>query len=91
MTQLLASISTWYKGKDPFALLQAAYLVLATALLLVAALIGLMNTNAGQAIVFYAFIAALTFVGNGVLWALLKTFLLPTIEKRAKPSSSRKK
>lgn len=91
MQNVYSYIAKWSKDRDAFAKLQGAYGVLAVALLLVAALVGLMNASLGQAIVFYAFVAALTFVGNGVMWAVLKTFVVPAVEKHAPKTTTRKK
>lgn len=91
MQHVYIYIAKWNKNSDAFAKLQAAYGVLAGILFLGAAFISLVNANLGQAIVFYSFIALLTFIANGVMWALLKTFIMPAIERRAPKVTSRKK
>lgn len=91
MQDLYAKLATWNKEHDSFAKLQAVYATLAIALLLVAAITGLLNASLGQAILFYAAIAALTFIGNGVVWAIVRTFVIPFIESHAPKSTTRKK
>lgn len=76
-------LQKWNNEKDAFSKLQSAYAVLAIVLFLVAAIIGLINPNLGQSIIFFSLIAFLVFVGNAVVWALLQTFIVPIAPKPA--------
>lgn len=91
MQNVYTYLAKWSKNRDAFAMLQGAYGVLAAVLLLIAAFVSLLNASLGQAIIFYAFVAALTFVGNGVMWAILKTFVVPAVEKHTPKTTTRKK
>ena len=59
--------------------------------LLVAGVVGLMNANLGQSILFLAFVLAMAFIGNGVVWALLQTFVVSPLEKKASAAKARKR
>lgn len=80
---------TWNTQHDSFTKLQHAYITIAIAALLVAGIIGLINYSLGQSILFIAVCALFIFIANGVVWALLRTFLAPEPKKAA--SSTRKK
>ena len=90
MHPIMKYLTKWNSSTDNLAKLQAAYGVLALATLLIAGLVSLIHYNLGQSILFLAIVFGLTFIGNGVVWALVRTFALPHIEK-AKPTSTRKK
>lgn len=83
-------LAKWNKGNDSLAKLQGTYAVLAIAMVLLAGLVSLINQNLGQSILFLAFVLLLTFIGNGIVWSLLRTFVVPHI-KESKPSTTRKK
>ncbi len=70
--------------------MQGAYLVVAAALFIIAAFTSLIHPPLGQAILFLALVAILTFIGNGVIWSLVYTFVVPYLEKR-KVVTKRKK
>ncbi len=91
MQNIYAKLAVWNKSNDPLEKLQGVYAVLALTLLVVAALTSLINASLGQAVLFYAAIAALTFIGNGVVWAVVRTFVVPYIEKRTPKQTTRKK
>lgn len=91
MQQLFTYLAQWNKTRDSFAKLQAAYAALAIGLVVVAGIVGLLNSGLGRALAFYAFISLLVFIGNGVLWAIIKTFIIPVIEKNAPAPKTRKK
>jgi len=90
MDTLYTFLAAWNKKSDNLAKLQGAYAVLAVVLFVVAGITSLAQPQLGQSILFFAMVAGLTFVGNGVIWALLRTFAIPHIEKN-KPAASRKK
>lgn len=83
MQNVFKFLAKWNTNSDSLAKVQSVYLVLAVALVFIAGLIALVSPAAGQTAAFYALIAALTFVGNGVIWALVKTFAIPYIERHA--------
>ena len=90
MQSVYTFLAKWNKGSDPLGKIQAAYALIALALIFIAGIIALISPALGQSAAFYALIAALTFVGNGVIWAIIRTFVVPHIEANA-PKSSRKK
>ena len=99
MDSIYKFLAKWNSQADSFAKVQGVYAVLAVALLFLAAFVSLAQSNLGQTILFYAFIATLTFIGNGVIWAIVKTFVVPHIEDhttvapkpQAKPKAVNKK
>jgi cell division protein FtsW (lipid II flippase) len=78
----------WSTQHDSFTKLQHAYITIAILALLIAGIIGLINHPLGQSILFIAVCALLIFIANGVVWALLRTFLSPKADKSV---STRKK
>ena len=90
MQSLYTFLAKWNKDTDSLAKVQGAYAVLAIVMLLVAGLVSLASPNLGQSMLFFAVVLGLTFIGNGVMWALVRTFALPHIEKSA-PKPTRKK
>lgn len=89
MKPVMDSLEKWNKKNDSIGKLQGAYATLAIIALLVAGVVGLINDNLGQSILFFAFVLAMAFVGNGVVWALLQTFVVARFEKPA--AKTRKK
>lgn len=81
MKQIALYLADWHKRTDSLEKLQGTYGALAIAMLLIAGLISLINPNLGQSMLFFAIVLGLTFIGNGVVWALVRTFVIPTIEK----------
>lgn len=74
----------WNKSHDGRTKLQYAYGVAALGLVIVAGLVGLVNYNLGQSILFIAALLALIFIANAVLWALLESFVISKLTKRKK-------
>ncbi len=87
MQPLYEFLREWNKNTDNFAKVQATYLSLAVVLLFLAAFISLINQSLGQSVLFLAFVAGLTFIGNGVIWSLVRTFVVPRLERSKKPKS----
>ena len=80
---LLAAWNSTYTDRTK---LQHTYLVLTVLTVIVAGIIGLINYQLGQSLLFLAIVLALVFIGNGVVWALLYTFVIPrNAERSAKP------
>lgn len=90
MQSLYTFLAKWNKTTDSLAKVQGTYAVLAVSLLLIAGLVSLMHRNLGQSILFLAIVAGLAFVANGVIWAIVRTFVVPHIEEK-KPTPTRKK
>ena len=74
-------LKKWNTQTDSLTKIQGAYAVIAITLLLLGGLVSLVQSSLGQMIAFYAIIAGLTFVANGVIWALIKTFVVPRLEE----------
>lgn len=81
MQEFKKSLVAWNKKTDNFAKLQAGYAALAAGLFLLAGIVGLIQYSLGQTLLFFALILTLTFVANGVMFALIRTFIAPTIER----------
>ena len=77
MKSIRTLLSDWNATYSDRSKLQHAYAVLAVASLVIAGIIGLINYNLGQSLLFIAVILLLVFIGNGVVWALLNTFVIP--------------
>lgn len=89
MKPVMDFLTQWNKKNTSFGKLQGAYVVLALSTLIVAAIIGLVNYRLGQSILYFAFIFAMVFFGNGIVWALVQTFVTSRLEK--KPTKTTKK
>ena len=81
---------TWNSRTNDKQKLQQTYVAGAVSLLLAAGLVSLVNYQAGQSMLLIALIAFGMFIVNGVVWALLQSFLLrlpaetpPTTTKKA--------
>ncbi len=83
-------LAKWNKNTDSLGKMQGAYAVMAITVFLLAAIVSLVNQNLGQSILFLAFVLGLAFIGNGVVWALVRTFVIPRIQAK-KPTTTRKK
>ena len=90
MQSLYTFLAKWNKTTDSLAKVQASYAVLAVALFLLAGIVSLMQRNLGQSILFLAIVAGLAFIANGVIWSIVRTFVVPHIEEK-KPTTTRKK
>lgn len=84
------TLSAWNAQNGERAKLQHAYITIATALLLVAGVIGLMNHELGQNILAVAIVCAAMFLANAVAWSLLQSALLFRLGT-SKRQGSRKK
>lgn len=80
---LQSSITEWSESTSERQKLQHVYLMLVVVLLVVAGLAGLVNYSLSQQILGLAFLAAIVFLANLVIWALLQSIVLLPIEKRA--------
>lgn len=69
-------LATWNNRTNDKQKLQQTYVGGAISLLLAAGLVSLLNYQAGQSMLLIALIAFGMFVVNGVVWALLQSFLL---------------
>lgn len=69
-------LATWNNRTNDKQKLQQTYVGGAVSLLLAAGLVSLVNYQAGQSMLLIALIAFGMFVVNGVVWALLQSFLL---------------
>ena len=90
MQSLYDFLREWNKNTDTFAKVQAAYFSLAVVLLFLAAFISLVNQSLGQSVLFLAFVSGLTFIGNGVMWSLVRTFVVPRLEAKKKAPITKK-
>ena len=90
MEPIYTYLVKWNKNTDSLQKLQGAYGTLAVFTFLVAAIVSLLDQNLGQSVLFLAFVLGLTFIGNGVIWALVRTFVIPHVEK-SKTATTRKK
>ncbi len=88
MESFASVLRTWNKQHSSFTKLQHAYAAITILAFITAGLIGLLNYRLGQSILFVAMCSLLIFIANGVVWALVKTFLMPAEKKSA---SSRKR
>lgn len=86
-TSLRDTIARWNKTTDTFTKLQHGYGAITLLLLVAAGIIGLINYSLGQSLLFLSLLALLVFIANGVLWALLKTFVIGQISQ---PSATQK-
>lgn len=83
MNEFKKTLQVWNKRSDAFSKQQAGYVVIAIVLFLLAGIVSLINYNLGQTILFFAFISALTFIANGVMTAIIRTFVSPSLEAPA--------
>lgn len=85
MKSFRAILSEWNTTYSDRSKLQHAYAVLAVASLLVAGVIGLINHGLGQSLLFLAIVLTLVFIGNGIIWAVINTFILPLDKPQSRP------
>lgn len=69
-------LATWNSRTNDKQKLQQTYVGGAVSLLFAAGLVSLVNYQAGQSMLLIALVAFGIFVVNGVVWALLQSFLL---------------
>lgn len=84
MKSIRAFLSNWNTTYSDRTKLQHGYAVLAVISLIVAGLVSLINYNLGQSLLFIAIVVTLVFIGNGVVWALINTFIIPTVPPRSR-------
>lgn len=82
MKSIRAFLANWNTTYNDRTKLQHGYAVLAILALIIAGLVGLINYSLGQSMLFIAIITVLVFIGNGVVWALINTFVIPTTPPR---------
>lgn len=76
ITTIKSALHEWNETTDGRQKLQHAYVVSAAVLVLVAGILGLINYDLGQKILFVAILAIAMFFINAVAWALLQSFVL---------------
>lgn len=81
MQQIHDFLIEWNAKTDTLGKLQGAYGVLALASLLIAGIVGLIQYNLGQSLLFLAVVFALIFIANGVVWSIMQTFFIPRYKK----------
>lgn len=69
--------------------LQHTYIALASALLVVAGILGLLNQPLGQQVLAFAIASAAAFLINAVAWALLQSFVLLRLTIQPKKPESK--
>ena len=82
MKSIRAFLSNWNTTYSDRTKLQHGYAVLAIISLIVAGLVSLINYGLGQSLLFIAIITVLVFIGNGIVWALINTFVIPSSSHR---------
>lgn len=82
MKSVQTFLTRWNNTYSDHTKLQHAYAVLAIVSLIVAGIISLINYNLGQSLLFISIVTVLVFVGNGVVWALINTFVVPSTPSR---------
>lgn len=82
---------TWNSRTNDRQKLQQTYVGGAVSLLLAAGLVSLVNYQAGQSMLLIALITFGMFVVNGVVWALLQSFLLRLPADKDTPPTTTKK
>lgn len=83
------SLSNWNSSTTEREKLQHTYIAVATILLVIAGIFGLLDRSLGQQILAGAIAAAGIFLINAIAWALLQSFVLlrVTPEKPHKPEA----
>lgn len=76
ITVIKNALTEWSTTTDAREKLQHTYIVAAVVLVLAAGIIGLINYDLGQKILFVAILAIAMFFINAVAWALLQSFIL---------------
>lgn len=82
MKSIRAFLANWNTTYSDRTKLQHGYAVLAIISLIVAGLVSLINYSLGQSLLFIAIITVLVFISNGVVWALINTFVIPSSSHR---------
>jgi tellurite resistance protein TehA-like permease len=84
---LKIALNSWNDSTTDRQKLQHTYIAVAVALLIVAGVLGLINQPLGQQILAIAIAAAVVFLVNAVIWALLQSFVLLRVTITPKPVS----
>lgn len=87
---LKTSLALWQVKTSDRTKLQHTYIIIAVGLLIAAGIVGLLNRELGQNILFVAIISAVIFLANAVVWSLLQSAVLTRISSR-RTSPARKK
>lgn len=82
-------LASWNRRADTFTKMQAGYAVLAVALFILAGTVSLIQSNLGQTLLFFSGLLALIFVANGVMSAVIRTYVV--IKNTPSASRARKK
>ena len=88
---LKKALQSWNDETNERQKLQHVYVALVIVLVVVAGLVGLVNYQLSQNILMLVFAAAVLFVTNTIVWALLQSLVLLPLDKKstAAPSRSR--
>lgn len=76
MNTMKKILTEWSNTTDAREKLQQMYIVVAGVLVMAAGVVGLINYDLGQKILFVAILAIAMFFINAVAWALLQSFVL---------------
>jgi cell division protein FtsW (lipid II flippase) len=82
------TLAEWNNRTDTFTKTQAGYAVLAVAIFILAGIVSLFQYNLGQTLLFFSALLALTFIANGVMSAVIRTYI---VSKDAAPVSKARK
>lgn len=88
------SLIVWNSSTNERQKMQHTYIVAVVALIIIAGLVGLVNYQLSQNILTIAFVAAVLWVANLVVWALLQSLVIFPLEKHTnipEPSRAKKK
>ncbi len=88
--QLKEILVEWNKKHSSFAKLQHSYLGVALIIVLVAGIVGLINYNLGQSMLFLSLILFLMFIANGIAHALLESLVFTHLTKRSSARTKKK-
>lgn len=75
-------LKEWNKATSERTKLQHIYLVLIASITIIAGLLALINPLLGHQLILIASAALFTFLANAVVWALLKVYLLPRLDRK---------
>jgi multisubunit Na+/H+ antiporter MnhE subunit len=79
---LKASLVAWQAKTSDRTKLQHTYIVVAVGLLIAAGIMGLLNRELGQNILFVSILSAAVFLVNAVVWSLLQSAVLTRVSTR---------
>ena len=84
MQQVIDYLKEWNKQSGERVKLQQAYAVATLALVVLAGLVGLLNSALSDMLLRLTFASAALFIVNAVAWALLDSFLLQRLKTKRK-------